>query len=146
MPILNYTTSVKAEKTVSEIQKALAKSGASKVMSEYDGEGILKHLSFQIVCNNIPVFFRLPARIDNIYVILQNDSEVPRKLKSREQASRVAWRIIKNWIEAQLALVEAEQADMVEVFLPYAQTHGGDTIYQLVMSNQQKMLGAPDGK
>ncbi len=42
----------------------------------------------------------------------------------------MAWRICKDWIEAQLAIVEAEMADMVEVFLPYAQTESGETVYE----------------
>ena len=72
----------------------------------------------------------MPARIERIYVVLKNDRAVPRKLKTTEQAARVARRIVKDWIEAQLALVEAEQAEMVEVFLPYAQDQTGQTPYE----------------
>lgn len=134
MPILNYTTSINSEKTVSEIQKALAGAGARAVMSEYDDEQILSSIAFQILLNGEVISFRLPAQIDRIYVILQRDSKVPRKLKTREQASRVTWRIIKDWVEAQVALIEAEQVEMVEVFLPYAQAKDGKTIYQKLQS------------
>jgi hypothetical protein len=49
----------------------------------------------------------------------------------------VAWRIIKDWVEAQLAIVEAEQVELVEVFLPFAQNpQTGETIFnQLAASN-----------
>ena len=87
------------------------------------------------------VSFRLPAQIDRIYVLLQRDNKVPRNLKTREQAARVAWRIIKDWIEAQLALVEAEQAEMVEVFLSYAQNPvTGKTLFEQLSNDQFTML------
>lgn len=141
MPILNYTTSINVEKTTSEIQGKLAKAGAQAIMTEYDTEQVLCALSFRMLCNGIMVSFRLPAQIDKIYVLLQNDEKVPRKLKSREQAARVAWRIIKDWIEAQLAIVEAEQAEMVEVFLPYAQNPStGSTLFQQLASDNFALL------
>ena len=118
MPILNYTTSIAVEKTVGQIQAMLAEAGAAAILVEYDDERILSSVSFRIQYNGAMVSFRLPAQLDPVYVILQNDYKVPRKLKSREQAARVAWRIIKDWVEAQLAIVEAEQVEMVEVFLP----------------------------
>lgn len=137
MPILNYTTSIAVEKTVGEIQRKLAAAGAQAVLTEYDSERVLSSVSFRIEYNGAMVSFRLPAQLDPIYVILQRDDRVPRKLKTREQAARVAWRIVKDWIEAQLALVEAEQVEMVEVFLPYAQNPvTGETFFrQLANSN-----------
>lgn len=130
MPILNYTTSIAAEKTVSEIQSILARSGASAVMAEYDDEQVLCSIAFQVRFKGQVLSYRLPAQIDKIYIILQNDRNVTRKLRTREQASRVTWRIIKDWIQAQLALIEAEQAQLTEVFLPYMQTADGSTIYE----------------
>ena len=141
MPILNYTTSIAVEKTTSEIQGKLARAGAQAVMTEYDAEQILSAVSFRMMCNSIMISFRLPAQIDRIYVLLQNDDKVPRKLKTREQAARVAWRIIKDWIEAQLAIVEAEQAEMVEVFLPYAQNPTtGTTLFEQLSNDQFALL------
>lgn len=141
MPILNYTTSIAVEKTTSEIQGKLARAGAQAVMTEYDGEQVLCALSFRMLCNGIMVSFRLPAQIDRIYVLLQRDDKVPRKLKTRDQAARVAWRIIKDWIEAQLAIVEAEQAEMVEVFLPYAQNPAtGKTLFEQLSNDQFALL------
>ncbi|NKI17395.1 hypothetical protein HCU74_08195 [Spongiibacter sp. KMU-166] len=141
MPILNYTTSIAVEKTTSEIQGKLARAGAQAVMTEYDDEQVLCALSFRILCNGIMVSFRLPAQIDRIYMLLQRDDKAPRKLKTRDQAARVAWRIIKDWIEAQLAIVEAEQAEMVEVFLPYAQNPAtGKTLFEQLSNDQFALL------
>jgi hypothetical protein len=37
----------------------------------------------------------------------------------RKQAERIAWRICKTWLEAQITLINLEQAKLEEVFLPY---------------------------
>ena len=140
MPILNYTTQIDAEKTIAEIQKKLAKAGASAVMTEYDSDQLLCAVSFRMMCNGIMVSFRLPAQIDRIYVLLQHQADRA-KYRTREQAVRTAWRIIKDWIEAQLAIVEAEQAEMVEVFLPYAQNPTtGKTLFEQLSNDQFGLL------
>ena len=140
MPILNYTTSIAVEKTVGEIQAMLAGAGASAVMIEYDDERILSSVAFKILYNGTPVSFRLPAQLDPIYVILQSDDGVRRQFKTREQAARVAWRIIKDWVEAQIAIVEAEQVEMVEVFLPFAQNSTGETLFERLAGSNFALL------
>lgn len=45
---------------------------------------------------------------------------------------------------AQLAIVEAEQAEMVQVFLPYAQSERtGETLFELMSGTQFKLLMGP---
>lgn len=140
MAILNYTTAIKAEKTVGEIQGMLAAAGASAVLIEYGPGGVLAALSFRINTVNGQLSFRLPARYKGVYKRLQ-DEGVPRRLQTEEQAARVSWRIIKDWVKAQLALVEAEQAELTEVFLPYLQDpNTGDTVYQKLKSDGFKKL------
>lgn len=143
MPIANYTTSVKAEKTIGEIQGMLGQAGAAQVLFEYDGP-IVSAISFRLLHRDVMVSFRLPANIDAIYVVLQRDDGIPRRFKTTEQAARVAWRIIKDWLRAQLAIVEAEQAEMIEVFLPYAQNpNTGATLYEQLEDTGFKMLTGP---
>lgn len=38
MAILNYTTSINSEKSISEIMKCLVKHGATKIVTDYDGQ------------------------------------------------------------------------------------------------------------
>jgi len=139
MAILNYTTSIAAEKTVSEIQTKLSKANAQAVMCEYDN-GILCRLSFRIDTPHGLIAFQLPANIDGVFAAMQRDKKVPRSARTREQASRVAWRIIKDWVEAQLAIIEAGMATLTQVFLPYAQTNNGETIYQAFEKQGLKSL------
>lgn len=140
MPIKNYTTSIKVEKTVMEIQHALAKAGAQAVLVEYEGCAV-SCISFRLrVAGDFMVSFRLPGRVDGVLMTLQRQ-KVPRGYCNREQAARVAWRIVKDWVTAQLAFVEAEIAGMAEVFLPYADAGNGETLYQKFVSTPGNLLG-----
>ena len=140
MAILNYTTSIKAEKTAGEIQRKLADAKAQAVMSEYDDNGVICSMSFRIMSPNGPLSYRLPINTQGVYKALMSDRKVPKRLKTKEQAARVALRILKDWIEAQIAIVEAEMADLKEVFLPYAQNTEGKTLYEIASGNDFKLL------
>lgn len=146
MAILNYTTSISTEKTSSEIQKKLATARAQAVLCEYDDETVMCAMSFRIMTPHGMIFFRLPANTQGVFKVLKSDNKVPNRLKTREQAARVAWRILKDWIEAQLAIVDAEMADMTEVFLPYAQSHDGRTMYQTIEQDGFKALTHDKGE
>lgn len=129
MPILNYTTSVSAEKTMAEITRILRRVKASSVLTEFNEYGPAR-ISFRVETEFGLMTFRLPAETERIYKLIQRDPRVPRSLKTLEQASKVAWRIVKDWTEAQAALIEAGLADTVQVFLPYAQDGAGNTVYE----------------
>jgi hypothetical protein len=140
MPILNYTTSIKTEKTAAEIHQKLIRASACSVISEYDDSGILISIKFEIRDANKILRFKLPINIDGVHNALKNNNHVPRKLKTKEQASRVAWRIIKDWIEAQIAMVEANQANVTQIFLPYIQNSNGQTLYEALEKDNFKLL------
>ena len=52
------------------------------------------------------------------------------------QAERTAWRNVRDWIIAQMAIIEAGQVEMEEVFLPYLTDRQGRTLYELYQSGQ----------
>lgn len=121
MVLLNYTTQIKTEKTIGEIQAMLAQHGASAVLSEYDDGGNVSALSFKIQMNPGEIAFRLPARPEAVYLLLKNNRRVPSRLCTLEQAHRVTWRIIRSWVQAQMALIETKMVKLEEIFLPYAE-------------------------
>ena len=140
MAILNYTTKVKAEKTAGEIIQVLGRSGARAVMQEYE-DGEVSAVAFQYEMNGQILSFRLPISWQGVLRSL-NDSDVGAKYQNNDQAMRCAWRIVKDWVEAQMALVEANQAEVVEVFLPYLQDESGQTIYKRLQNGgMTKLLG-----
>jgi len=137
MAILNYTTKIKSDKTASEIQAILGKAGAQAVMSEYkDGE--VSAISFRFEMDGQLLSFLLPINKEGVLRALERDCK--QRFVNPEQASRTAWRIIKDWVEAQMALVDANQADVVEVFLSHLQKENGKTIYQSIKEGGFKQL------
>lgn len=139
MPILNYTTEIDATKTVAQLQTILAKAGAASVRIDYEqGEPVA--VSFLLVLGGQPVPFRLPSNWEGTYRILRNDVAVPRRLRTEAQAKRVAWRVVKDWVEAQLAFVQSGQASLAQLFLPHAIRRDGRTFYEEVASNPALLL------
>ena len=129
MAILNYTTKIPVEKTVSEIEKMLSESGAQKILKEYD-DGNVESISFVINTENGNLSFKLPMNLDAVLQTLKSQSgeykkrgykvrKVPISMVNKEQAARVGWRIIKDWLEAQLALFFLQMVKIEEIFLPY---------------------------
>lgn len=139
MAILNYTTSIESEKSILEIQKCLVKHGAHKIVTDYSA-GIPSAVTFCLTINDSLIGFSLPANHSGVLRAMNKDKKVPRSKCTPEQAQRVAWRIVKDWVEAQMAIVEAQLADMAEVFLPYAVTKTGETLYKNIQSNNMLLL------
>lgn len=143
MPLLNYTTKINTDRTVAEIQKMLVKAGADSILSEYKN-GLVSAVSFRMNINGSPVGFRLPADWQPVFYLLQHDGHVPRGLRTEEQAVRVSWRIIKDWVEAQLAIIATQMVKPEQAFLPYMLNARGETVYEAFANNPHLLLGGPD--
>ena len=132
MPLLNYTTKVNVYTTISEIQAQLVSHGAKRIMQDYDNKGHISALTFQIDTHAGLRVIRLPANVDAVSKVLAKQ-----KVKyDREQAERVAWRIVKDWVEAQMAILESEMVWIDEIFLPYMVNDKGQTLFQSYRQNQ----------
>lgn len=66
--------------------------------------------------------------------------KVPDKFLSNDQARRVAWRILKTWVEAQIAIIEAQLASLAEIMLPYAITKNGNTLFKEIEAGNNSFL------
>ena len=137
MPLLNYTTKVDVYTTLGEMQRQLAKHGAKKIMQDYDDDGHITALSFMVDTPTGPRGIRLPANVDAAYAVLRRQ-----KVKcDRAQAERVAWRILKDWVEAQMAILESEMVQMDEIFLPHMVGKNGQTLFEAYRNDQLKLEG-----
>ena len=136
MPILNYTTKIPADQTIGELMGILRKHGARQIMVTYDEENNLPEaISFHLPEPVRPAAFRLPAQAVGVQRTLIKEN-VPAKLRSREHATNVAWRILKDWIEAQLALVEANMATLPQLLLAQGIMDDGKTLYEKIKSDR----------
>ena len=132
MPIKNYTTKVDVYTSLGEIQGALARNGACKIMIDYNAEGKPTGVTFGIQTEHGPQGFMLPANIDGVLAVFGKQ----RIKVDRGQAERTAWRNIRDWVLAQMAFVEAGNVQVDEVFLPYLTDGSGKTLYQAYQSGQ----------
>lgn len=131
MPLLNYRTRISADVTAGEIQRLLAKAGASAIMSEYDDTGNIVALSFKLRMNNDSISFTLPTDWRPVQEVLKKQRVTFNEVTARN----VAWRITKDWVEAQLAIIETRMVTTAQVFLPYATTASGESLYQHIAQN-----------
>lgn len=136
--ILNYMTEVDPIKSASEVMAMLAVKGAKTVQIEYEN-GEPSAMAFRIDCQGVEMPFRLPCNWRGVLKALEKTA--PYSRQNEKQAKRTAWRIVKDYVEAQLAIVESNQAEMAEVFMGYAITKGGVTLFQRIMQDPSRLLG-----
>jgi hypothetical protein len=141
--LLNFSTEIAVEKTVGEIEMALAKSGATAIMKSYDGGGNIVAVSFSINTPEGMLAFKLPMDVMAVQQILKNQHKsglLSKKFTEFEQAQRVGWRILKNWVEAQLAIIETKMVTVDQIYLPYVTGKDGKTLYERFKDNRNLML------
>lgn len=148
---LNYTTTVPVERTVGEVQAMLGRSGAAAVATTYDEDGTPAGVQFVLRLNGTEYAYVLPVDVAAMHRALlaaekRGDLRGSRKaggtFSSAAHARRVAWRVVKDWLEAQLALIAAEQARVDQVMLPYLRVTPEQTLYQ---AWAERSLALPSG-
>jgi hypothetical protein len=144
MPLLNYTTTISAQKTVGEISALLAKAKVHAIMQEFDKDGQPSAVSFRITTEFGVLTYRLPCEVERVYKVICQDKMLPYKQRSLTRARMVGWRIVKDWIEAQLAMIQCGLADVEQVFLPYMQAPDGTTLYEKMKAKKFEQLVLPE--
>lgn len=146
MFLKNYTSNVPVSQTIARIEKVLIQCGVSGIMKEYGLNQKVVAVTFQIGRNGEKQTIRLPADEAKAWDALWRDyagSDITADGKSviwssrkskrpqdfAEQAERTAWKIVQDWVEVQMSMIQLQQADMLQVFLPYIYD-GRRTYYQ----------------
>lgn len=142
MALLNYTTKIEAIRTAGEIQGILAGHGARAILTEYSDDGHVEALSFKVVTPHGELGIRLPIDPESVLKVL-NRQNVPRHYVNHAQAVRISWRILKDWVEAQMAILETEMVRMEQIFLPYVLTEDGRTVFERLVDTKFQL---PPGK
>jgi len=112
----------------------LAKAGARQVMIEYDASSLPVGVAFAVETPQGTRTFLLPVAARQVEAVLKRQRVAPR-YRTPEQAHRVAWRIVKDWLEAQLAIIQTEMVTLPQVMLPYLRTGDGRTMYELYVDS-----------
>ncbi len=74
--------------------------------------------------------FRLPARLDQVEAVLKGEKRWRNSDDLKDQAYRTGWANIRDWVTAQMALVDTRMAKVQEVFLPYMTRKDGKTLFE----------------
>jgi hypothetical protein len=149
VPALNYTTKIAVSRSIAEIQAMLGEHGASGVMVRFADRAPVG-VTFSLTGPHGDRAFALPVDVAAVHRLLlkQEAAGEFRSLRraagtfsSPEHAARVAWRVAKDWLEAQLAVVEAHMATLDQAMLPYLVTdERGTTLYELYARSEQAAL------
>lgn len=138
----NYTSGVPIERTISRIEAVLVRAGAGNIIKDY-AEGELSALSFTLHLDGtrlVPI--KLPANIEQVEKVMAAAMKRPRRetlRRIKQQAARTAWRLMQDWVEIQLSLIEMKQAEAMQVFLPYV-WDGRQTYYAALKGSGFKLL------
>jgi hypothetical protein len=127
----NYTSGVPVERTISRIEQILAKIGAPNILKDYEN-GRLTSIKFTIVepTTKRKIAIMIPANVGKVNAILTQRVKRPRKETLKwidDQSARTAWKLMQDWLEVQLSLIEMNQVEILQVFLPYV--HDGIQSY-----------------
>lgn len=142
--VKNYTSTVPAYRSIQHIENKLIACGARKILKLYEDSNRLSGLAFTITLDEKEVPFRLPARIEKIEQQLKAKIRRPRADTYKNitaQAERTAWKLLSDWVDIQMSLIELKQAKFMEIFLPYVYDfEKGRTYFEELESNQFKQL------
>ena len=155
MPLKNYSTKIPSERTIAEIEKILATHGVTDIWKKYNGAGQVTAVNFVVDTEFGKMPFRLPMKPDAVQQILKDQKnsgklkKIPwRMIENMDHAHSIGWRIIKDWIAAQMALIEIEMVTIEQVFLPYAyDLVKEETLYDKLKTKRfAGLLADPDDK
>ena len=135
---------------MARIEDKLVEAGARDIYKSYNSDRECDAIVFvmPIPDNPLPLHFKLPARVDACYEALwkmyresvKRPSDAMKKTL-REQSLRTAWKIIHDWVEIQISMIQLEQAEAMQIFLPYVYNpESKETFYEHVKKGQYKLL------
>lgn len=147
MSLLAHTTDIPEYRTIAEIQKLLSEAKAIAILQEFNGAGDIEAISFRISTQFGPIQYKLPANVPGVDAALKEQyraKKIDRRYANDSRHSRrVAWRIIRHWLEAQLSLIASGMAKPEQVFLPYAQDAKGKTVFEALSEQKFRGLALP---
>jgi len=127
----NYASGAKINDIIAAIQQLLVDFGASGVGFGYEDSRI-SGVYFKIQVQGNDQMITIPLKIERVAQVLRNQ----RQFKNDEHTYRVALANVRDWLDAQLALLTTEMVDLPEIFLPYMQSRGGQTLYEIMKEKQ----------
>lgn len=140
----NYTSTVDTSTTIWRIEQLLVNFRAKNISKDYDEQGAVCGIIFTIDVPGVgPQLIRLPSAPEAVYKVLASKRKgmLDAKAKQRllDQAQRTSWKLMQDWVEVQLSLIEMRQAEAAQVFMPYL-WNGRTTLFHILKEGGFKAL------
>lgn len=148
MGLLNYTTKKEAEESAKEIESKLLVHGVEDSKFDFGKDLVSITFSKRIIAKGETGSYKITTKINPVYEVLKRQKffgEIKIAI-TQSQAKRVAWRIMKRWIDAQLAFVDTGMLSFEEVFLSYKLNEGTGLSLIEEYQTEQLMLASFDDK
>jgi len=133
-----YTTTIEVGRTLSDIDKVLAKIDVVSVYRQYKN-GCVSGVEFVMPDENGNQFaVRLPIDVESVYAVMLSEtkSKRVRSLTSKKieqikkQAERTAWRLQYEWLAIQASFIAMKQVKPTEAFMPQIIMNNGVTVFK----------------
>ncbi len=131
-PLKNYSARL-TTKPLDTIQEQLSYHATSVQFHYKDGQAIALNFSMQI--SGREVSFRLPARIHEVEIRMYG-KDTKLNETQKKQAYVTGWANIRDWVSAQIALIETNMVKPEEVFLPYLLNENNLTLFESMEQRQ----------
>lgn len=144
---LNYTTKIPASRTAAECLHLLAEAGAHAVSVSYANKEP-SGLAFRLDTAGGRRDFNLPVDMMAMRAVINKALHADRphvslaefdRMLTAAHARNVAWRVVRDWLEAQLALIAAQMATLDQVMLPYLEVAPGESLFDRYLAAQGKL-------
>ncbi len=133
MALKNTYSKSPVENSLKEIEKALVQAGAIGVSKGYE-EGRITSLMFALEFKGNIINFKLPIGWKKVQQVLKNEGIG--RWEDDDYAYRVSWAIVRDWVTAQMAILASENVTMPQLFLPYAMSSDGKTLFEKVVDSK----------
>ncbi len=147
--IKNYQATQSPTSSIAVIEELVVKRmNATQFFKEYK-DGKIVAVVFVIPTKHGYRSFKLPARVNQVIRALYGEKR-EYSPQQWEQARITAWANVRDWVDAQVALIETEQVKVEEVFLPYMANERGETLFEVMEKSGMRIpqlgSGSEEGK
>jgi hypothetical protein len=119
-------------------------------MKLYTDDKKLESLCFIINIEGKETPFKLPANVEQCERVLKAEIRKPKAgtyERIADQAERTAWKLMSDWVDIQMSLIELNQVEILQVFLAYVYNPATNTtFFERVKGNGFLMLTENTGK
>ena len=148
-------TDVPVSRSIAEIERMLGAFGALKIVKDLDGAGQPIGLGFMVDTDHGKMPVKMPAEIQKVRQVLRDhvrDKLLPGRFDkdpwAKDQAARIAWRVLHDWLYAQLTLIKVEMTKPEQIFLPYVYSEQlNKTVFDIFEERKfQGLLNSSEGE